>query len=137
RYLTVMHSVFRRAKRVYGLVDNPAAADLVERPQVTYTGEFDTYDREELDRLTAAAESPQDAALYTVAAFSGLRQGELFALRWSCVDFVTGMLHVRRNYTDRTEKIPKGKRVRSVPMTPDVVDVLARLKERGYLAEDD
>ena len=43
RHLTVLHGIFKRAKRVYGLTDNPAAAELVERPQVVYTGEFDTY----------------------------------------------------------------------------------------------
>jgi integrase len=29
--------------------------------------------------------------------FSGLRQGELLALRWKHVDFVGGLVHVRRN----------------------------------------
>jgi hypothetical protein len=33
--------------------------------------------------------------------------------------------------------MPKGKRVRSVPMTLPVTDALARLKDRGYLTEDD
>ncbi len=32
-------------------------------------------------------------------------------------DLVAGLVHVRRNYTDNREKVPKGKRVRSVPMT--------------------
>jgi integrase len=77
-----------------------------------------------------------DGVIYCAAAFTGLRQGELLALRWSDVDFVGGLLHVRRNYTDRREKAPKGRKVRSVPMTPTVVDALARLKERSYLTED-
>jgi integrase len=71
----------------------------------------------------------------TTAAYSGLRQGELLALWWGCVDFVGGLLHVRENYTDGRTKVPKGK-VRSVPMTPGLLDTLARLKERGYLAAD-
>jgi integrase len=137
RYLTVLHGIFKRAKRAYGLTENPASAELVGRPQVIYTGEFVTYDREELDLLVNAAATPQDAALYLVAALTGLRQGELFGLRWGDVDFVGGLVHVRRNYTDGTEKVPKGKKVRAVPMTPDVVTMLARLKERGYCTEDD
>ena len=99
RYLTVMHGVFKRAKRVYGLKQNPASAELVERPRVVYTGEFTTYDRAELELLVNAAEDAQTAALYKVAAFAGLRQGELLALRWEHVDFVGGLLHVRRNFT--------------------------------------
>ena len=78
----------------------------------------------------------QDAAVYTVAAFTGLRQGELLALRWADVDFVDGLLHVRRNFTGGIEKVPKGKRVRSVPMMPAVIDVLAGLKERREFAAD-
>jgi integrase len=72
-----------------------------------------------------------------VAAFTGLRQGELLGLRWGCVDFVGGLLHVRRNYTHGEEKVPKGKRVRSVPMMPGVIDTLATLKERDQFTEND
>ena len=136
RHLTVLHGIFKRARRAYGLERNPASADLVERPRVVYTGEFDTFTGEEVELLARGAQDEQDGAIYRVAAFTGLRQGELLALRWSDVDFVGGLLHVRRNYTDGREKMPKGKRVRSVPMTPRVVDTLGRLKDRGYLAED-
>ena len=125
RHLTVLHGIFKRARRVWGLATNPASADLVERPAVVYTGEFDTYTREELDLLTNAAASVMEAALYRTAAFTGLRQGELLALRWRDVDLVVGLVHVRRNYTGKTLKVPKGKKARSVPATPEVVDALA------------
>jgi integrase len=137
RHLTVLNGIFKRAKRVWGLRDNPASADLVERPKVIYTGEFDTFGRNEIEQLAAAAESDQDAALYRAAAFSGLSQGELLALLWRDVDFVAGLLHVRRNYSGGQEKVPKGKRVRSVPMMSELMDVLARLKEREHFTGDD
>jgi integrase len=53
------------------------------------------------------------------------------------VDFVGGLLHVRRNFTGGVEKVPKGKRVRSVPMMPAVIDTLAKLKEREEFTADD
>jgi integrase len=137
RHLAVLHGIFKRAKRVWGLATNPASAELVERPAVVYTGEFDTYTREELDLLTNAAASDMEAALYRTAAFTGLRQGELFALRWRDVDLVVGLVHVRRNYTGKALKVPKGKKARSVPATPDVVDSLAGLKDREYFTGDD
>ena len=137
RHLVVLYGIFKRAKRVWGLRDNPASADLVKRPEVVYTGEFDTYNRDEVLALVAAADDPQDAAVYLTAAYTGLRQGELLALRWRDVDLVDNLLHVRANYTDRTEKVPKGKRVRSVPMMGEVVDALARLKDREHFADDD
>ncbi len=136
RHLTVLHGIFKRAKRVWGLRDNPASADLVERPRVSYSGEFDTLDGDEIELLAANAASEQDAALYKTAAFTGLRQGELLALRWEHVDFVDGLLHVRRNYTGGVEKVPKGKKVRSVPMVPEAIDTLARLKEREHFTGD-
>lgn len=136
RHLTVLHGIFKRAKRVWGLAENPASADMVERPKVVYTGEFDTFDRDEVERLATAAESVQDAAIYRVAAYTGLRQGELLALRWEHVDFIAGLLHVRRNFTGGVEKVPKGKRVRSVPMMADVIDALAALKEREHFTDD-
>jgi integrase len=97
RYLTVMHSVFRHAR----VGDNPASAENITYPKVKYSGEFVAYDREEIDALAAAAEKG-DKALFLVAPLTGLRLGELQALRWR-----------------------------------DVVDALAKLKERGYLADDD
>jgi integrase len=78
RHLTVLHGIFKRAARAYGLERNPASADLVERPQVVYTGEFDTFTGEEVELLAGAAHDDQDAAIYRVAAFTGLRQGELW-----------------------------------------------------------
>ena len=88
--------------------------------------------------LAVAAESARDAALYKVAAFTGLRTGELLALRWEHVDFVGGLMHVRKSwdYKHKAEKVPKGKRVRAVPMMPDVIDTLAELKGREDFTGD-
>jgi integrase len=58
-------------------------------------------------------------------------------LRWDAVDFVGGLIHVRRNFTGGREKAPKGKRVRSVPMMPDVIDTLSALKEREHFTGED
>ena len=139
RHLTVLHGIFKRAKRVWGLSMNPASADLVERPKLVYSGEFDTLDRDEIELLAASTEDEQDADLYRVASFTGLRTGELFALRWGHVDFVGGLLHVRRSwdYKQGVERVPKGKRVRSVPMMPEVIDALATLKEREHFTGHD
>jgi integrase len=138
RYLTVLHGIFKRARRVWGIRENPASADLVERPRVEYTGEFDTFDWDEIELLAASADNDRDAALYKAAAFTGLRTGELLGLKWGDVDFVAGLVHVRRSYDYKhgVEKVPKGKRVRSVPLMAELVDVLATLKDREHFTED-
>jgi len=137
RHLTVLHGVLKRAERKGWVPKNEASASMVERPKVVYTGEFDTFERDEVELAAAFADNPQDAAMIRCAAFTGLRQGELIALRWKNVDFVGGLVHVRENYTGGELKIPKGKKVRSVPMMADVVTTLARLKERDHFTGDD
>jgi len=63
-----------------GLEPSPAAAELAERPAVRYSGEFETLRPADVLALVRAAASPQDAAIYLTAVFSGLRPGELRAL---------------------------------------------------------
>jgi integrase len=106
-HLTVLHGIFRRAARVWGLERSPASADLVERPPVRYSGEFRTLCPDEVLHLAWHTDGQQDAALYLTAAFTGLRMGELLALRWHDVDFARQRVQVRRNYTNRAERRPR------------------------------
>src|SRR4051812_29920031 len=80
--------------------------------------------------LVRAAESEQDAAIYLTAAFTGLRQGELLALRWRDVDFELELVRVRANFTHGREGSPKSGRERAVPMMTEVAQALARLSRR-------
>ena len=70
--------------------------------------------------LVRAADSEQDAAIYLTAAFTGLRQGELIALRWRDVDFAGSAIRVRASYTNGHLTTPKSGKVRSVPMAARV-----------------
>jgi integrase len=71
------------------------------------------------------------------AAFTGLRLGELIALRWRDVDFAGSVIRVRASYSAGALTTPKSGKVRSVPMAPDVAAVLARLGDRGHSVGDD
>lgn len=77
----------------------------------------------------------QDAAAVVVAAFTGLRVGELRALRWEDVDFANGVLRVRRNLPSRAEneKAPKSGMGRTVPLIPQAATELDALSRRGLL----
>jgi integrase len=69
------------------------AAQLVDPPkQRRYTSTVWTPD--ETRRFLATVQGDRFEALYTVATYLGLRQGEILALRWSDVDFDTRTLRV-------------------------------------------
>jgi len=53
----------------------------VERHRQRSNGDIQVFNVEEVLALVRAAESAQDAAIFMSAAFTGLRRGELLALR--------------------------------------------------------
>lgn len=89
----------------------------------------DHLDFEELPRAVAAANGMW-AKMVLLAAKTGLRQGELVALRWGAVDLAKGWLSVRRTLDrERNEKLPKSGEVRDVPIPAGVLRVLAAYRE--------
>jgi integrase len=134
--LTIIHGVYGRAMKVWNLRANPAAG--VEKVPERRSGDLDVLRPDEIRQLAAAAESEQESALYLTAAFTGLRFGELAALRWSDLDWHRDLIHVRRALARTTIEAPKSGKVRSVPMVADVAQVLARLGQReSWTGEDD
>lgn len=81
----------------------------------------------------------QDAQLVRVAAFAGLRRGELVALRWRDVDFAGRKIVVRRALSGETEvKSTKSRRVREVPLPDQAAAALNRLVRRNeFTGHDD
>jgi integrase len=126
---------------VYALAVNVARATSKRRegdPDV-----LDFYEPEEVIALARAArEVPvggeQDAALYVVAAFSGLRLGELRALRWRDVDLPGSKLTVAGSISAGERTAPKSRRPRTVPLATTAASALARLAERDrFVGRDD
>jgi len=78
---------------------------------------------EEAERLVEAA-APEWRALLVVALKTGLRVGELLALRWQDIDLVAGFLVVRRTLWREQEGPPKGGSNRKVPLSDVAVATL-------------
>jgi integrase len=95
--------------------------------------------RSELEQMAGLAlrlhgdYGPMVKALILLAAYTGMRPGELFALEWSDIDFEAMRIHVhRRVYKGRTA-LPKNNRVRMIVLTPEARAVLAGLERDGDL----
>ena len=135
KLLTILHGIFERARRVHRLVGNPVAE--VEKQPRKRRVSIDVYSSEEVLALVRAAASEQDGAIYLTAAFTGLRMGELLALRWRDVDFELSAIQVRASYTHRQLDTPKNRTGRTVPLIDVVASALAQLGQREYFTRPD
>lgn len=91
-----------------------------------------------VDRVPDGPYQELDRTLYLTAAMTGLRVGELVALRWRDVDWKAGRVRVRQNYVLGEFGTPKSRRsTRSVPMDDAVGGALARLQQQAPRTGDD
>ena len=124
----IFHGAHGARAHASGSCRSTRSRDVEQPAHGALAGEIDVFSPEEVLALVRAAEDEQDAAIFLTAAFTGLRQGELVALRWRDVDFA-GSAHPRAAPATRTGALttPKSGKVRSVPMAPAVAEALARL----------
>lgn len=110
--LTALRTMLRTAVEweIVKAADIPAVK-LFKRDDVVV--EFLGFD--EAERLVAAAEGTW-RAMITLALNTGLRLGELLALRWEDVDLVAGRLAVRKSRWKKHVGTPKGGRSRELPL---------------------
>jgi integrase len=137
----------------FGLPSNPAA--LTDKRKEAQPGPLMFYSPAEVERLAQAlsdgkhhedpdrtsvqiAEDARDAELVRVAAYAGLRVGELLALRWGDVDFAGSAITVARAISLGVESSPKSGRVRRVPLPAQAAAAFERLHQRDdYTAQRD
>ncbi|HEX3680415.1 MAG TPA: site-specific integrase [Galbitalea sp.] len=82
-------------------------------------------------------ENDQLAELVRLAAYTGLRRGEICALMWSDIDWSVPMIKVIRSISGGLITSPKSRRGREVPLGSPVVAALRRLQERPNFLEGD
>jgi integrase len=135
KQLVLLHGILKRAKAVKWIRENPA--EDVERVNVRRSGEFNVLAVAEVEAIARKAE-PMFSAAIIVAAYTGLRTGELRALRWRDVDFASATVHVRRNRpAGGEEDAPKSGKVRSVPLIDDAARALDGLSQREWFSGPD
>jgi integrase len=131
-HLGTLSAIFNFAKgpRRKWATSNPCEG--MELPAVPEHDGFRYLELDQVDALISNAQAGAykalDRALYRTAAMTGLRLGELIALRWRDVDWNASAIRVRSNYVCGEFGTPKSKRsTRSVPMADELAEAL-----RGY-----
>lgn len=89
----VLRAALNHAVKVQRLKSNPCL--YAERP-VHRRKNIRPFTADETRKILAATETHRLHALFALAFHLGLRQEELFALRWDCVDFETETLRIER-----------------------------------------
>jgi len=142
-HLNYLNSIFVYAVK-RGLVDvNPVTqADKPRAPGLCEDFKFLTV--KEVEAVLRAMPEDEvaltDRAIVLTAAMTGMRSGELRALRWRDVEWTTGVIRVRKNIKrDGGEGATKSRRSsRAVPLAPRVAQELERHFQRSrYHGDDD
>jgi integrase len=137
RHLRVLGSCLEAAlRRKPPLAAYNAVRELGEqqRPQAE-NRKASPFEAAELAKLWTELDEPY-LTLAKLSASTGLRQGELVALRWQDVDTASNVVHVRRSYAQGLgfqDPISKASK-RVVILTPKVVELLERWRKgSGHL----
>lgn len=112
----------------WGYLERSPCAGVEPLPVPVDAQEFTFYTRAQSDLWLSACASREPAIyLWALVAFrTGLRIGELAALRWADVDLERGVLHVRRSWYRGAITTPKGGRPRVVDLPGSALEPLRR-----------
>jgi integrase len=123
KVLTELRAILNYAAADYGLATNPADGIAKHRERTDTAAPF--YSVEQVEALARAAASERDALLFKVAAFAGLRRGELISLRWRCIDFTRCSITVDESVSAGIDSKPKHGKHRTLPLAPQLAQLLA------------
>jgi integrase len=131
----LLKSVLSWAVRMQIIARNVAEA--VDAP-TRARSEANALNDDEVLRILDAAHGTRWETAITLALATGMRRGEIGALKWDAVDLDAKTLTVRASLSQTTGgvvlKSTKTGRVRTIPLTPLAFDAL-RERRRAYLAE--
>ena len=85
-------------------------------------------------QLVLNAMDPRWLSYYEVFFGTGMRPSELFAVRWSDIDWRMGTVTVQRAFTRKTMKVTKTSKVRHVELTTLALQGLERQKPTTYIS---
>jgi len=140
KHREILHAMYEFGKRpgTFGLAENPVTG--TEKQRTDGPSRADTFSLDEVEAIAVAARqglhrdqpegdygpavlkerqrlNEQDAAIFLFAAFTGLRRGEILALRWRNVDLENRLLVVDSAVSAGVISTTKSRRFRTLPLT--------------------
>lgn len=131
KILVTLSGIMIYAKKHRYIDPNPVRE--VEKPAVDKNGDqgedMTVLEPEEVRALVDAAESQKDRALFMTAGLTGMRQGEIFGLKWTDIDWINSQIHVKRTYNHGKFYAPKSNTSkRRIDLVPELVAELKKWK---------
>lgn len=132
---SILLSVFKSAMSDGLIGDNPALK-MAGKPQRYRIAESQSeaikhcWTEQETRKFLAVAQGygARQAAFYTLALDTGMRRGELCALRWSDIDLLKGTVRVSKSMAANFHVGPtKSRQARAVSISPETLGLLKRL----------
>lgn len=140
---TIINSAFNMAVKLRMLSENPNLYTSVPK-KVKY--EAKVLCKEEVDRIISEAKEEELYPIIVVTVYTGMRKGEVMALKWENVDFEERKIYVKNSLCRVEDEQPdeKGRRhsryevlepktkksIRTIPMLDEVYDALMMQKIR-------
>lgn len=142
----LLSAVLSRAAADSAIPSNPIAPiklkSVLPRIKKADDADVDPFNDEEITAILGAFKTPHEVALWQFAFATGLRTGELIAIKWGDIDATRGVIHVRDNVVSgeagTVEKDTKTGKARDVPILPaaqaalDTMRSISRM-EAGYI----
>ena len=134
----VLHKALQQAVSIGFLRFNPSDACVLPRAG---KAQITPLEGEQIPAFLEAIKGHKHQVLYTVALFTGMREGEILGLMWDCVDFdhntITVDKQLRRSQKKGGEYYfspPKNNKSRTIMVAPSVMKLL-RLHKREQAAQ--
>ena len=133
QYLSVLHKALNKAVRYNLIIANPTSGASLPRYRHP---EMKVLDANQVSLFLIAAQGSYYEVLYYLAIHTGMRQGELFGLKWDDLRWQSAVLNVQRQVKREPGKgwkflEPKTKAgCRTIAIGEEVLHILRKYKQR-------
>lgn len=135
RILKTIRRILEEAVEQGVITRNPARGIKVKVPKKTKK----VLKTDEIRKFMSEAKNSQHPYYYlwSMALITGMRSGELYALRWQDIDLEKGIITIAHSWTSKNGyQSTKSGNVRIFPISPDLKSLLLELSAKGSYSEN-